>query len=78
MQGDFGIRLKETEGDKEEAEGEEEKEKELMRWREEEVQLVAGLRQPGLRLWDVGTGEGSCGFVHAAGGWCRWRLFMSH
>ena len=33
---------RQREGDKEEAEGEEEKEKELMRWREEEVQLVQG------------------------------------
>lgn len=53
-----------TQGDKEEAEGEEEEEREWMRQREE-VRLgmreEAGLRQPGMQLWDAGAGEGSRG-----------------
>lgn len=64
MRGSFWSQ---TQGDKEEAEGDEAKEKEQTRWREEGVQLVAGPRPPGLQLWDMGTGEGSCGLVRAAG-----------
>lgn len=73
-----GKLLSQTQGDKEEAEGDGAKEKEQTSRREEGVQLVAGPRPPGLQLWDMGTGEGSCGSCVAAGGWCRWRLFMSH